>query len=174
VLLPDHARVLDVGCGDGRISQSIADRCPGVEVRGIDVLVRPGTHVPVDPFDGKTIPHPNKSFDVVMFVDVLHHTDDPMILLREGARVARRYIILKDHTVKGLLAAPTLRFMDRVGNLKHGVDVPYNYWSEEQWRSAFADLHCAVDHWNAELGLYPAPASWWFDRSLHFVARLTA
>jgi len=28
-----------------------------------------------------------------MFVDVLHHTHDPMILLREAVRVARKAIV---------------------------------------------------------------------------------
>jgi 2-polyprenyl-3-methyl-5-hydroxy-6-metoxy-1,4-benzoquinol methylase len=46
-------------------------------VRGIDIMARPTSHIPVDIFDGQTIPHPDKSFDVVSFVDVLHHTDDP-------------------------------------------------------------------------------------------------
>ena len=44
-----------------------------------------------------------------MCVDVLHHTDDPMILMREAMRVTRQAILIKHHTLDGLFAGPTLR-----------------------------------------------------------------
>ena len=135
-LIPPRAKVLDVGCGDGTLDQLILQQLPGVSIEGIDVLVRPATKIPVRPFDGAHIPYPDASFDVVMFVDVLHHTDDPLLLLQEARRVGK-IILIKDHTRKGFLAGPTLRFMDWVGNAPHGVVLPYNYWSERQWDDAF-------------------------------------
>jgi ubiquinone/menaquinone biosynthesis C-methylase UbiE len=87
--LPKDATVLDVGCGDGLISKLIVERRPDVKIQGIDILIRPQTHIPVTKFDGVKIPHPDESFEVVMFVDVLHHTDDPSMLLGEATRVAR-------------------------------------------------------------------------------------
>jgi len=171
--LPRDARVLDVGCGDGLITRLVADARPDIRISGIDVMVRPDTHVPVEPFDGTTIPHDDQTFDAVMMVDVLHHTDDPSVLLREAARVARE-VVLKDHTLQGWLAGPTLRFMDWIGNAPHGVVLPYNYWSREQWLRTFEALGLHVETWRGALPLYPAPASWIFGRSLHFVARLTA
>jgi SAM-dependent methyltransferase len=98
-------------------------------VRGIDIMARPTSHIPVDIFDGQTIPHPDKSFDIVSFVDVLHHTDDPSVLLKEAARVARKAVILKDHFSENGIDHLTLRFMDWVGNAPHGVVLPYNYAS---------------------------------------------
>ncbi len=103
-LLDDGARVLDIGCGDGFIDKQIGKARPDLTISGIDVLLRPDTHIPVELFDGTTIPYGDASVDVVMFVDVLHHTDDPEVLLREARRVARRAIVLKDHTRDGLLA----------------------------------------------------------------------
>jgi SAM-dependent methyltransferase len=171
-LLPAGSRVLDIGCGDGLIASLVMREQEGIEIEGIDVLVRAETHVPVRPFDGVTIPHEDGSFDAVMFVDVLHHTDNPMALLREAGRVARRVIVIKDHTREGLGAGATLRFMDWVGNARHGVALPYNYWTAAQWRQAFAELGFQVDTWIRDLGLYPVPARWLFERSLHFLARL--
>ncbi|MBO0838776.1 MAG: SAM-dependent methyltransferase, partial [Actinobacteria bacterium] len=78
----------------------------------------------------------------------------------------------KDHTANGFLAWPTLRFMDRVGNTRKGVVLPYNYWSRQQWSDAFADLGWQVSVWRSDLGTYPAPANWVFGRSLHFIALL--
>ena len=170
--LPRDARVIDVGCGDGLLAKLVQEHRPDVTITGIDVLVRPHTEVPVEQFDGTTIPCADDSVDAVMFADVLHHTDDPMVLLREATRVARRCVVLKDHTREGLLAGPTLRFMDRVGNARHGVVLPYNYWTHRQWLDAFDQLGLVVTTWEPDLGLYPAWADWLFGRSLHFVARL--
>ena len=173
-MLPRDASVLDVGCGDGSLAKLICDQRPDVNMRGIDVLVREPTAIPVEPFDGAHIPADDGSFDVAMFVDVLHHTDDPRLLLREARRVTRRNILLKDHTCNGLLARPVLRFMDGVGNARFGVALPYNYWTRAQWQAAFRDLHLEIEAWQSRLGLYPAWADWLFGRSLHFIARLDA
>jgi SAM-dependent methyltransferase len=171
-VIPPDARVLDVGCGDGLIDRRLQDLRPDLTLRGIDVLVREHTHVPVEPFDGQIIPYDDAHFDVVMFVDVLHHTLDPLVLLREADRVASRAVVIKDHTANGLLARPTLRFMDYVGNARHGVVLPYNYWTHQRWQTAFRQLDWTVAAWKTRLGLYPWPANWVFGRSLHFVARL--
>jgi SAM-dependent methyltransferase len=169
-LLPPNASVLDVGCGDGSLAKLIQDLRPDVRMRGIDVLVRPQTAIPVEPFDGAHFPAADNSYDVVMFVDVLHHTNDPLVLLREARRVARQSILMKDHTRNGLLAEATLRFMDSVGNARHGVALPYNYWRREQWQTAFGELGLRVETWRHKLGLYPFWANWLFGRSLHFIA----
>lgn len=171
-LIPQNAKILDIGCGDGLVSHLIVQARPDVEIKGIDVLVRSQTYIPVSRFDGHVIPYNDESFDVVMFVDVLHHTEDPMILLREAVRVACKAIVLKDHTCNGLLAGPTLRFMDQVGNERHGVVLPYNYWPQQKWFESFDTLGLTIGTWKKDLKLYPKPASWVFDRSLHFVARL--
>lgn len=164
--------VLDVGCGDGTIDVLLQRLRPELAITGVDVLVRPKNDIPVRVFDGKRLPFPDQSFDVVMFVDVLHHTDDPAILLREAKRVARVAVVLKDHAQDAPLAHPTLRFMDWVGNARHGVALPYNFWPGEKWRDTFAEIGLSPERWNTRLGLYPFPASLIFERSLHFVARL--
>lgn len=171
-LLPAQARVLDVGCGDGLISSRVAAARPDITIEGIDVLVRPQTHIPMREFNGHEIPADDKTYDVVMFVDVLHHTNDPHVLLKEAGRVAKSDIVIKDHCRNGWLAGPTLRFMDWVGNAHHGVVLPYNYWSEQQWRAAFADRKWRMAEWIPHLPLYPWWADWAFGRSLHFLARL--
>jgi SAM-dependent methyltransferase len=171
-LIPLKASVLDVGCGDGQLAARLLALRPDVSIRGLDVLARPQSAIPVRLFDGAVIPYERASVDVVLMVDVLHHTDDPTILLREAARVARFGVLVKDHLREGLGARVTLRGMDWVGNARHGVRLPYNYWSRAQWNSAFDKLGLVVERWESALGLYPKPASWVFDRSLHFVGLL--
>lgn len=171
-LLPENAALLDVGCGDGSLAALIHAMRPDVQVQGLDVLVRPHTAIPVTAYDGRTLPFPDNSFDAVMMVDVLHHAEDATAVLAEARRVARQVVLVKDHRRDGLLADETLRFMDWVGNARHGVALPYNYWSEAEWRAAFAKVGLTVETWRIRLGLYPFPASLLFDRALHFVARL--
>lgn len=170
-LIPVDARVLDVGCGDGFIDHLIQQSRPDITIEGIDVLVRPNPSLRVKAFNGSIIPYPDTSFDVAMFIDVLHHTTDPLLLLKEAGRVART-IIIKDHLREGFLSNATLRFMDWFGNAHHGVALPYNYWSRNQWHAAFGALRLTASEMNSSLGLYPPPASWLFERKLHFLAKL--
>ena len=96
-VLPRDVSILDVGCGDGEIDQLVGELREDVDIRGIDVLVRPDAKIPVKEFDGMEIPYPDDSFDGVVFVDVLHHSDDAKKLLGEARRVARSFIVIKDH-----------------------------------------------------------------------------
>jgi hypothetical protein len=63
--------------------------------------------------------------------------------------------------------------MDWVGNRPHGVVLPYQYWSEQRWLSAWRELGLRVDHYQTKLGIYPAPFRPAFEYGLHFLAKLT-
>jgi SAM-dependent methyltransferase len=171
-LLPQNARGLDVGCGDGLIAYLIMQKRPDVKIKGIDVIVRSRTYIPVEHFEGQSIPYQDGSFDAVIFADVLHHTDEPTALLQEAVRVSRKAIVIKDHIEQGLFARQTLRFMDWVGNARHGVSLPYNYWARQTWLEVFNALDLEVAAWRKDLPLYPWPLSSIFCRSLHFIVRL--
>ena len=72
-LIPVNSKVLDVGCGDGRLDRLVADKRPDISIQGIDVFQRKDAVMPMQTFDGESIPYEAGSFDIVMFVDVLHH-----------------------------------------------------------------------------------------------------
>ena len=170
-LVPAGARILDVGTGDGSIALQISQRGEGCAVQGIDIMEREVTHIPVTLFDGRRIPLADKSVDVVTFVDVLHHTDDPQVLISEAARVARQAVIIKDHLSETRLDHVTLRAMDWVGNAPHGVVLPYNYAPRRAWDGWLAQAGLKVDRFETDVPLYPWPLSAVFGRKLHFVGR---
>jgi SAM-dependent methyltransferase len=173
-LIPPGGRVLDLGCGDGLIGGKVAGLRTDLHIVGMDIDARADAPLPVQPFDGRTVPMADRSIDTVLLVDVLHHASDPLQLLREANRVADDAIVLKDVTIPGRLDEPTLRFMDWVGNARHGVPLPYNFWSQREWREAFARLGLRVEEVRRRLNLYPRPFRPLFERRMHFIARLTS
>jgi len=176
MLLPQTVplRGLDVGCGSGELARDLKISYPQIEIIGVDVLVRGETAIEVREFDGKHLPFPDRSFDFTMLVDVLHHTNEPLILLKECARVSRQFVLIKDHVCDSWWDRLRLSFMDWVGNRAHNVSLPYNYQSQENWNDLFEASKLSCDVKFDRLGLYPKPFSLLFDSHLHFVAKLSS
>ena len=96
-----------------------------------------------------------------------------MTLLKEAARVARHCVAIKDHTVQGVLARPTLRFMDFVGNAPHGVALPYNYFTPTQWEEAFHECRLVQRENETSAGVLSAVGrrALWTIAALHRTLR---
>lgn len=170
-LLARGGRVLDVGAGDGRLAAHLAHARPDLELRCVDVQVRPTSAFHVERYDGVRLPFEDGAFDAVLLVDVLHHASDPLALLAEARRVGTS-VLIKDHALEGWLADATLRFMDWIGNARHGIPLPFRYWTRDAWIATFERMDLGVRTWQTALGMYPWPATLLFDRGLHFVASL--
>jgi SAM-dependent methyltransferase len=171
--IPSRGTVLDIGAGDGQIAMALMRLRPDLKVEGVDIVPRPRTLIPVTQYDGKRLPFADKSVDFVTIVDVLHHTTDPAAVMLEAARVARQGVVIKDHLREGILARPTLVFMDWFGNLGDGVPMPYLFLDRREWQGEFFKARLEVVSMVEKLGLYLPPAGWLFDRRLHFVAYLS-
>ena len=98
-LIPDGAKVLDLGCGDGRLLDDLIRR-KGCTGRGIDldekaVLECVKRGVPVyqgDMLEGMGF-YPDGYFDVAILSHTLQQTASPPEVIREMLRVAGRAII---------------------------------------------------------------------------------
>ncbi|MBN1341083.1 MAG: class I SAM-dependent methyltransferase [Phycisphaerae bacterium] len=102
-LLPRDAgsSALDVGCGDGYLCEQLArrgfDTIVGIDLANSRLAYAQGRnpHGRFAQSDVNRLPFADASFDVVTCVDVLEHQPDPVGALRELARVARRYVVVK-------------------------------------------------------------------------------
>jgi SAM-dependent methyltransferase len=169
--LPEaSSHVLDIGCGSGEIGSDL--EAVGHRVVGVEVLARETCAIPVARFDGRRLPFPDDSFDHAVIVDVLHHTADPVAVLREARRVTTGSVVLKDHFAESARARFTLGVMDWVGNRQFGVGREGAYLSRAQWDEAFVAAGLTVADSSESLDLYPTPVKPLFENGLHFVARL--
>jgi len=98
-MVPDRARrLLDVACGTGTVTRRLAAARPGLRVAGVDLTYAmartaaerlPGAIVLAD---GRRLPFPDRSFDAVSSVWLLHllgSADDVRTVVAECARVLR-------------------------------------------------------------------------------------
>jgi ubiquinone/menaquinone biosynthesis C-methylase UbiE len=99
IAFPDNARVLEIGCGTGAVTQTLAT-WPGVgQVTGIDpspaFIDRARTlrgdiaNLSFQTGDGRALTFADESFDVVVFHTILTHAPEPQELLGEAFRVLR-------------------------------------------------------------------------------------
>jgi SAM-dependent methyltransferase len=90
--LPEYGSVVEVGCGGGRILNTVARHRPRLELHGCDIrpVLEPATFEfrPVDP-DVPHLPYEASSVDVVIMYDVLEHLRDPGSSLTAAHRILR-------------------------------------------------------------------------------------
>jgi methionine biosynthesis protein MetW len=98
-LVPQGARVLDLGCGDGRMLAHLqATRgCTGYGVEiadaNVQACVQRGVNVIQLNLDEGLNLFEDQSFDVVLQIDTLQHLRNAEVMLRETARVGRTGVI---------------------------------------------------------------------------------
>jgi ubiquinone/menaquinone biosynthesis C-methylase UbiE len=177
LLLP-HLRegdaVLDVGCGSGQLafelSQRAAKKRINVRVSGLERFPRGEEPIPVIRYDGKRFPFPDRTFDMVIVADVLHHENDPDALLRECIRASKRCVVIKDHQLAGPLAKARVSFIDWAANAPYGVACLYRYKTPAEWHSMIRNHGLAPIVIYPSIDLYPAMLNLLFGRRLQILA----
>src|SRR3989344_1873610 len=145
-LLKDSGKILDVGCGNGKISKILMGKNPGLKINGIDVFEIENPKIKVEVFDGEKIPYKENSFDTITLIDVLHHEKDLETLFKEVIRVSNKYIIIKDHYFKNGIDRLIIKLYDYVGNKPYGVKLPYNFKSIKEWKELINKYNLEILH----------------------------
>lgn len=150
--------MLDVGTGDGMVTWAIKDYFDRIQLLDVVNYLDPRAKLPFHRYDeGERIPEPDRSFDTVILTNVLHHSLDPMHLLRESCRVTgQRLIIIEsvygDANRLGEKEMPFCltveeqfvytSFFDWFYNrvLHSNVPVPFNFLPPQRWEKIFGEL----------------------------------
>lgn len=98
-LIPKHAKVLDLGCGDGRILE-ILKRQKKCDVYGIDIdfknivtCVQKGLSVFHGNIDEGLSEFPDKCFDYVIISETIQQVQKPLYVISEMLRVGQKAIV---------------------------------------------------------------------------------
>lgn len=98
-LVPPDSRVLDLGCGDGALLESLI-RTKGVKGFGIErdeqaiyQCVAKGITVAHGDIDEGLADYPDTSFDYVILCYTITETRDPVFVIREALRVGNHVVI---------------------------------------------------------------------------------
>tara|TARA_Y100000310_G_C20596774_1_gene770919 strand:+ start:767 stop:1432 length:666 start_codon:yes stop_codon:yes gene_type:complete len=133
-------KCLDVGCGDMAVAELIQDRLQYTLWSCIDIHSPPDNYEflkkwgKYSQFDGNKLPFFDKTFDVLLMSDILHHAGDDNIplLLNEASRVSS-YTVVKDNFESSLYSRWILRIIDFLGNWGYGITVPNHYFTRDSF-----------------------------------------
>jgi ubiquinone/menaquinone biosynthesis C-methylase UbiE len=133
-------KILDLGCGSGIVAKTLQDFFQA-EVIGVDIKDRRIVNIPFKIIDGKTLPFPENSFDIIFISYVLHHSLDPLALIKEAKRVSNKKIIIYEDLPEGFLSKLICRLhnflFDRF--FQH-QKTPFSFKSEEEWEKIFKEI----------------------------------
>jgi ubiquinone/menaquinone biosynthesis C-methylase UbiE len=140
-------RVLDVGAGSCRVGSLLASRS-GARVSLVDRVDHNETALPLQLYDGRTLPYLDNAFDVSMLGFVLHHASDPDAVVDEVQRVTRGRVLVLEDTPRTALEQRIWAKGDYFFNhRKHAdIDVAHVQRSGEEWISYFRSHGFGILH----------------------------
>ena len=140
--------VLDLGCGDGKVGELVAVNRKS-DVVLMDVVDYNKTSLPLVLYGGTRIDCPDRSFDHVLLLTVLHHSDDPVAVMEEALRVAGKSVIIIESVYFNGPHKQLNKFFDwfynRVLNNPE-INVPFNFLTPTAWIKLFERMGGKVMH----------------------------
>lgn len=139
--------VLDVGCGEGVVTERLAERLRPVEVLGVDAddarlgeewRARNAPNLSFATGSAYNLPFDDGSFDLVCALEVLEHLEQPRYALDEMRRVAGRALLLSVPNEPGWRISHVLagRNLRSLGNSPGHI----NHWSRRSFLGLVSEL----------------------------------
>lgn len=137
--LTDKDSILDIGCGKGFLLHDFREALPGARVAGIDISSYALEHTMEDikPFvqvgNAVKLPFPDKSFDLVISINVVHNLKDDECrrAIREMERVSRRYKYLQVDSYRNPEEKEKLEMWQLTAEL---------IYDTEEWKKLFREV----------------------------------
>lgn len=148
VLDKDTRRILDVGIGSG-VGAKVMMQFKKFTVEGLDInndLWDENNDIKNTIYDGRIFPFKNNSYDLILIFLVLHHANDPQILIDEVRRVTSKYVIVLEEVTNNALVKLCMILYDLLVNfLIFGriIQRP-NFKSEKQLESFFIKANLTI------------------------------
>lgn len=137
-------RVLDLGCGSGVIAK-VFQKNFQIDVLGADIQDSRVVDLDFQLIDGKSLPFPSKSFDIVFIFHVLHHACDYLDLLKEAKRVSRKKVIIYEDVPRGFFSNLFCQVHGFLFNTLFMSESGKTYFkSKEDWLKLFESLGLQV------------------------------
>jgi len=139
--VPAGSNAVDIGAGNGLVALELQQA--GIETTAVDVTdlsILP--KIPVTVYDGQILPFPNRHFDNALLLTVLHHTTDPVAVLKEASRVAKQVVIIEDVYKNSWQKYATFA-MDTLVNFGHSK-MTYQNRSLREWKEIFKELNLEI------------------------------
>lgn len=143
-LCESDSYILDYGCDNGSTAKMIMNFNPTLKIVGIDIQSNRPSKIPRKIYDGKKIPFPDNTFDIVISLDVLHHTKNISDNIKEMKRVSKKYLIIKDHMIYSIFSKLLIGFSDYISNVPYGIKCSFNFPTSEKWNKIFKTLNLEV------------------------------
>ncbi len=132
-------RVLEIGAGKGHVARAL-QQAAQVDIKLVDVVDYNETELVLELYDGVQLPFRDQSFDYSLLIFVLHHTPDPLRVLREALRVSRCGVLVVENHVEGWARKQVTRVVDSVPHWQYGVPICYHTHTIAEWHRLFEQL----------------------------------
>ena len=156
-LVPNNSHMLDFGCGNMYTAIELLKLNPTLKITGLDVVkdqnlddgALKDARMDFTLLNTKELPFANDTFDVVLALATMHHTEDPEYYLSELKRVIKPSgcIILIEEMYINLIDKVWISSQDWLLNkMKAGVPVPLNFRSHKHYLNEFKKQGLTIEH----------------------------